>query len=129
MSAFPSAYLDDEILDAIFNNSTFTVGANLYLALYTTNPTAANTGTEVTGGSYARQAASFAASSGGAITTDADITFTNLPSATITHYGILDALTGGNLIVYGQLPVTIIANSGDDVTISAGNIDFTFVGS
>lgn len=129
MSAFPSAYLDDLVLDKILRNTNFTSPANLYLGLFTTNPTAAGTGTEVTGGSYARQAVTFGASSSGTISNNALISFTGLPTATIPYYGVYDALTSGNLIIYGALPATISANSGDEVKIASGDLDISLSGS
>lgn len=129
MSAFLSTYLDDAFFDQLFNNTSFTAVTTAYLALFTTDPTAAGTGTEVTGGSYARQAISMAASSGGAITSDADITFADMPTATVTHYGIYDALTTGNLLIYGALPTSITVNSGEVVSFPSGGIDFSLTGS
>lgn len=129
MSAFPSAYIQDKILESIFKNVAFTPPASLYVALYTTNPNADNSGTEVTGGSYARKVVTFAASSSGSIPSNAALAFTSLPTAVITHYGVLDAATAGNLITYGALPSPISANSGDEVTVASGSITFTFSGS
>ncbi len=120
--------MENKVIDALFNNTSFTPPAVLYLALYTTDPTAANTGTQVTGGSYARQAIDFVNGASGATSHNAAITFTDLPAATITHYGILDAATAGNLIVFGQLAITINAAAGDEAVFSNGDIAITFTG-
>jgi hypothetical protein len=129
VSAFPSAYLDDRILESIFKNTAFTPPASVYLALYTTNPSASDTGTEVTGGSYSRKVLAFAASAGATIASNASVTFSALAAATITHYGVRDASTGGNLLVYGALPNPVVTNAGDDVTIASGSISFSISGS
>lgn len=129
MSAFPSNYVIDKINDHLYKGTAISLGSSRYLALYTTNPTAANSGTEATGGSYARQLISFASSAGGVSSSNAALTFSSLAAGTYTHYGVLSASTAGNLIVYGQLPSPISANTGDDVTIASGDIDFTFTGS
>lgn len=129
MSAFPSSYIRDKVLDKVVNNTDFTPPTSLYLALFTSDPTVAGTGDEVSGGSYARQSVSFNASSSGTVDNDGAVSFTGLPAATITHYGVFDASTSGNLIFFGELPAAISANSGDEVNIADGGIDLTFTGS
>lgn len=104
-------------------------GETPHLALYTSNPTASDTGTEVAGGSYARQPITFGSITGGAISNTVAITFNSVPSATITHYGIKDAVTGGDLKVYGTLSSPIVAVSGDNVTIPVGQISIALSGS
>lgn len=99
----------------------------IYLALYTSNPTGADTGTEVSGGAYARQAITFAAPAldGGKQTVKTSTTIT-FPVATgdwgtITHIGIRSAATGGSLISFAALdtPRTILA--GDRFLIEMNN--------
>lgn len=129
MSAFPSNYVLDKINNQLYQGAAISLGTNRYLALYTTNPTAANTGTEATGGSYARQSITFNASSSGVSTNSNTITFSSLAAGAYAYYGVLDAATAGNLIVFGALPSTINANTGDTVTIAAGGISLSFSGS
>lgn len=129
MSALPSTYLVNKVNDAIYKGTAMSIGSSRYLALYSTDPTAAGTGTEASGGSYARQLISFANSAGGVSTSSALITFSGLSAGTYPYYGVLSAATAGNLIVYGALPAPISANTGDDVTIPSGDIDFNLAGS
>lgn len=129
MSAFPSNYVVNKINDQIFKGTAISLGTSRYLALYTTNPTAANTGTEASGGSYARQSFGVAASSGGTSTSSALVTFTSMSAGTYPYYGILDAITGGNLIVFGALIAPITANTGDNVVINSAAANFTLSGS
>lgn len=91
----------------------------LYLALYTTNPTAADTGTEATGGSYARQAITFTAAAAGQIASTADISFT-VDIATYTHYAIHSAVTAGDMLDYGEL------NGGSDIVVSVDDTEVNF---
>jgi len=109
MALAVSDYLAKAVLNQVFRNTNYTRPATVYVALYTSNPTAADTGTEVSGGAYARQAVTFGAPSavGGkqTISNSAEIAF---PAAsadwgTITHIGIRDAATGGNLLYYGAV--------------------------
>lgn len=99
-----------------------------YLALYTNNPTAADTGTEVTGGSYSRKAITFGSPSGGVISNTAAVTFLAMPGVTVTHWGIKSAATGGTLRCSGDFTSPIIFSAGDDLTIAVGDIDISFSG-
>lgn len=122
-----SNYLETALVNASLRNTSFTSPATVFVALYTTDPTDANTGTEVTGGSYARQSATFAAPSNGASTTNADVTFPTATAnqGTITHFGIMDALTGGNLLYHGLLNNSKTIQTGDILKIEAGNLTVT----
>lgn len=122
MSAFPST----SFISSIFNLLT---GSTHYLALYTTNPTAADSGTEVSGGSYARQAITWGSITGGSVANSADITFTGLPTATIAYWGIKSALTGGTLKMYGAVNSSVASISGDEIYFPSGNLQITLAGS
>lgn len=123
-----SLYLEQAILNAVFRGVAYTSPGTVYVALYTADPTAADTGTEVTGGAYARQAVTFTAPAevGGAtqIENTADIQFpiASADWGNITHIGIRDALTSGNLLYHGALtnPRTILTS--DRITFQAGEI-------
>lgn len=128
MSDFPSNYILDKLNDNVYKGTATGLGTSRYLALYTTNPTAANTGTEATGGSYARQAVTFNASSSGTSTNSNTLTFPNMAAGTYAYFGILDASTAGNLITYGVLASPINANSGDTVTFAANSLSFNLTG-
>ena len=131
-----SDFLEVELRKHIFRTGSMTKPAALYVSLHTANPTDAGTGTEVSGGSYARvqrdplDANWTAASATDGITTNAaDITFPT-PSAnwgTITHVGIWDAAAAGNLICYAALTVSKTVNNGDAAPkFLAGALSFTF---
>lgn len=122
-----SNYLAVALLNQVFRNQAYTRPATVYLALYTTNPTAADTGTEVSGGAYARQPITFGApvvdSGKQTIKNSAQIQFPVATAdwGTITHVGIRDALTGGNLLYHGpwSAPRTIL--TGDRFVIMVDN--------
>ncbi len=94
----------------------------VYVALYTAAPSDSGGGTEVTGGSYARVAvapadANWSApdSVGGVTNNVAAITFAT-PSAnwgTVTHFGMFDRATAGNLLFHGILAAPKTVNNGD----------------
>jgi len=104
-------------------------GGTPYLALYTSNPTAADSGTEVTGGSYARQAITFGSVTGGAISNTIALTFAGLPAGTIPYYGIRSAASGGTLRGFGPLNSSAVTVSGDEITFAIGAVQVTIAGS
>ena len=122
-----SDFLENKIIDHLLRNQAYTPPATVYVALYTSDPTDADTGTEVSGGSYARQAAGLSAASGGASSNAADITFPTATAdwGTITHVGLRDALTGGNLLMHSPLDASKTVNNGDTFKINAGDLDVT----
>lgn len=125
MAGYASTYLANEWLDHTLNNASYTSPTTVYLALYTDNPTKADTGTEVTGGSYARKSVSFGTASAGATDNTAGITFADMPNSVVTHWGIKDALTSGNLLYYGPLNLSSTLNSGDDFVVELGDLDIS----
>jgi hypothetical protein len=126
MSDF-SNYLENALLDHTLGGSALTAIATPYIALYTTDPTDADSGTEVTGGSYARQTATFNAGSGGSADNSATITFPTASAAwgTITHIGIHDAVSGGNLLYHGALAASKTIGISDIFQINSGDLVIT----
>jgi len=100
----------------------------VYVALFTSDPGDDNTGTEVSGGSYARQSVTFAAPSGGATSNSGDITFPEATAdwGTVSHVGIYDASTDGNLLFHGALTQAKAVYSGDQFIIKTGDLDASF---
>lgn len=122
-----SNYLENALINGTIRGTTYTAPATVYVGLYTSDPTDANTGTEVSGGSYARQSATFGAPSNGASVTTADITFPQASAnwGTVGWIGILDASTSGNLLYHTPLDTSKDIQTGDIFKISAGNLSVT----
>jgi hypothetical protein len=129
MAANKSRYLEDKIIDHVLVATSYTSPTTVYAALYTVAPTKTTSGTEVSGGSYARvncgataSGGKFSASSSGATANDAAITF---PTATagwglVVACAILDLSTGGNILYFGGLTASKTVDSGDTVTFATG---------
>ena len=122
-----SDYLENKVLDHVLRNTSYTSPTTVYVGLYTTNPTDTNSGTEVTGGSYARQALSVTTASAGIVTSSADVTF---PQCTVLwgsvgFIGILDAVTSGNLLMHTALTTAKTIDVGDILKITSGNLTVT----
>lgn len=135
MSAM-SDYLEVEIRKHVFRTGSFTKPTVLAVALFTAAPSDSGGGTEVSGGSYARvQRDPLDANWTGASSTDgltdnaAALTFPT-PTAnwgTITHFGIFDATSGGNLLFWGALTTPKTVNNGDPApAFATGALDVTF---
>jgi hypothetical protein len=120
-----SDYLENKVLDHILGTTSYTMPADVYLALYTTTPTDSTSGTEVAGGSYARKIVTFGASSSGAATNNANVDFTLMPTCTVTGIAVLDALTSGNVLVYGALGSSKAISSGDTLRIASGDLSIS----
>jgi hypothetical protein len=93
--------------------------------LFTVAPTDAGGGTEVTGGSYARQEAAFSAAASGATSNSANIDFTGMPAATTVAIAIFDAASSGNMLLYGTLTTNKTTDAGDTLRIATGDLDVT----
>jgi hypothetical protein len=122
-----SNFLENALINAVLRNTTYTSPATVYVSLYTTDPTDADTGTEVSGGSYARTAVTMGAPSNGVSTNSADVTFPTATASwgTVTHIGIHDALTSGNLLFHTPLDTSKTIDSGDIFKITTGNLSVT----
>jgi hypothetical protein len=122
-----SNFLENALINATLRATTYTSVATVYVSLWTSDPTDAGSGTEVSGGSYARTAVTFAAPSNGVTTNSADVTF---PTATaswgvVGWIGINDAATSGNLLYHSPLDTSKTIDSGDIFKISTGNLSVT----
>ena len=123
-----TTYLQQEILDHIFGNGAYSA-PTVHVGLFTAAPSDAGGGTEVSGNSYARVNASalFGASSGTAIANDGAITFPTATGSwgTITHFGVFDASTAGNLLVWGAVTPNKAVGDGDTASFATGELDVT----
>lgn len=122
-----SNYLENALINGTIRGTSYTAPTTVYVGLYTTDPTDANTGTEVSGGSYARQSATFAAPSNGSSASNADITFPQATAnwGTVGWIGILDASTSGNLLYHTALDASKTIETGDIFKIASGNLTVT----
>ena len=122
-----SNYLENALINATLRATTYTSVATVYVSLWTSDPTDAGSGTEVSGGSYARTAVTFGAPSNGATTNNADVTFPTATASwgTVGWIGINDALSSGNLLYHSPLDTSKTIDSGDIFKISTGNLSVT----
>lgn len=127
MSAM-SDYLEDAFLDHFLGTTSTAAPSAIYIGLHTADPTDAGTGAEVSGNGYARKAITFGASSSGTASNSAAVEFAAASGGnwgTITHIGIYDALTAGNLLFHSALTTSKTIQDGDIFKVAASGIDIT----
>lgn len=127
-----SDYLENKLIDHLFRGRSFTAPTQIWVGLLTATPSDTGGGTEVTGGSYARATpgvnsdtswkatqggtpAAASSGTGGQTSNPATLSFPS-PSAnwgTVTHLGIYDASTAGNLLFWVALTASKTINNGD----------------
>jgi hypothetical protein len=122
-----SNYLENALINATLRNTSYTSPAAPYLALYTSDPTDADSGTEVSGTSYARQEITFGEPSNGVSTNSAAIEFPQAGGSwgTVTHIGIRDAETSGNLLFHTPLDASKTIATGDVFRVAIGSLSVT----
>ena len=123
-----SDYLEKKILDYVLTDTADWAPATVYLALHTGDPTDVTDptalGNEV---NVARQAIEFDAThadTGRTQNTNVE-TFTSMPAVTVSHIGIWDHVSAGNLLFYTAVDASKAVGSGDTITVAAGAITVT----
>jgi hypothetical protein len=122
-----STYLENALINATLRNTSYTSPAAVYIGLYTSDPTDANTGTEVSGGSYTRTAVTMGSPTDGVSTNSAAVEFPQASGSwgTVGWIGILDASSGGNLLYHTALDTSKTISSGDIFKIAIGGLSVT----
>lgn len=114
--------IENQLLDALVGTSSYSVTTPIKLALMTANGSDSAAGTEVTGGSYARETIAFDAASGGSIDNNAAISFTDMPSCTVVGIEIYDSAGSAKRLAYGALTASRTVTAGDTVQFASGAI-------
>lgn len=126
MSAM-SDYLENKVLDHVLGTTSYTMPTTVYIGLSTGSFADDNSGTELSGSGYARQSIAFDAAASGTTDNTSNVDF---PAATgswgtVSHYGLFDALTGGNLLIHGAFTTSKTVATGDILRVAAGELDIT----
>lgn len=137
MAGSATDYFEKKVLDSVFRAGSLSLDAtNLWVGLFTAAPSDSAAGTEVSGGSYARVATNrtsgasvWAAAAGTTATSNNSGTIT-FPTATgswgtVTHFGIFDAATVGNLLYWADLTASKTIGNGDTASFAASAIAVT----
>jgi len=122
----------NKILNNNLGNVANVISGSYYVGLSTTAILIGGTGaTEPVGGAYVRvgvvnNKTTFTAASSGSLVNDIDITFVESTAAwgTITHVFLADAITGGNIYFFEELPASKIVQ--DDTIVKFAATAMTF---
>ena len=114
--------IENQLLDALVGTSSYTVTTPIKLALVTANGSDSAAGTEVTGGSYARQTITFGAASSGQIANSGAVTFTGMPACTVVGIELYDSAGSPKRLAYGPLTNTRTVSSGDSVEFATSSV-------
>ena len=121
-------FLETEILDHVFAGSAYTAPSTHYLALFTAAPGETGGGTEVTtsGTAYVRQSVAFT-TTGNTTSNTASVEYATATASfgTVSHVGVFDAATGGNLMAYATLASAKAIDTGDVFRVPTGDLDIT----
>ncbi|MGW7053116.1 phage tail fiber protein [Streptomyces sp. NPDC054887] len=116
---------ENRALDWLCGNSTTAPSGQLKVALVTATGSDSAAGTEVTGGSYARQNVTLAAASGGATSNTGDLVWTGMPVATVVGVEIYDSAGTPVRWWHGALSASKTLQAGDELRIASGELDLT----
>jgi hypothetical protein len=133
MSAL-SDFLENSLATAVLRGGAYTGGA-VHVALFTSNPTDANSGGEATWAGYARQVAhatvvsdGFTVPANGVSSNTKAVTFPAYSGAgiTVTHWGLMSAATGGNLLLHAALGASKTLTDTDVASFPIGSLVANF---
>lgn len=103
------------------NTALDTIGTTYgYMALFSDAGT-----TEITGGSYARQPITWSSASNGIKNIASNVSFTGLPTCTITHVALYSAVSGGTRGAIDDVTSETFASSGGTYTVTGYTITLT----
>lgn len=119
-----SDYLEGKVLDHTLRLGSFAMPPGLFVALFTTATSDDGSGTEVTGGSYARQNVTFGAGSvPNERSNTGPVNFPNMPAVTVVNAAIFDAAILGNMLFHGPLTSPVVVEAGNTFAFAIGDID------
>ncbi len=126
-----SDYLENKLIDHVFRNTAFTTPGVIHVALFSTDPTDAGTGTELADGTspgYARKTVTMGAPTDGVSTNTNEVLFDAATGdwVTVTHIAIFDEATAGNMLMHKALTSPVSVLSGNNFRIPIGDLEITF---
>lgn len=116
------------VINHFLRNTSTTSPTSVYVALFNTTPTKTTPGTEVSGTSYARVAATFGAPASGATANSAPVAFATAGAGgwgVVNGCGIFDLATVGQLMYFGDLTAPKTVDAGDTVTFATSALSVT----
>ena len=123
MSAM-SDYLELKFLDHFTGTASTSAPSAVYLGLSTASLNDDNSGTELSGSGYTRKVITFASASSGSIANNSAVEFPTATGSwgTVSHFGIYDASSSGNLLFHGAFSASKAIASGDILKVASGSL-------
>jgi hypothetical protein len=126
-----SAYLVAKVIDLTLRNVAMSAVATAYVSLHTANPgtTGANEIDKLTATWYLRKAGTFPAPTAGVTSNSVAIQFSavTIAAVTVSHFGVWDAESNGNMLYYGSLASSKTLNISDVPFWAIGTLQVTAV--
>lgn len=122
-----SDYLELKFLDHFTGTASTSAPSAVYLGLATASLQDDASGTELTGNNYTRKAITFASASGGSIASNSAVEFNSATGSwgDVSHWGIFDASSSGNLLFHGSFTASKTIASGDILKVASGSLTIT----
>lgn len=119
-----SDYLELKFLDHFTGTASTSAPSAVYLGLATGSIGEDASGTELTGNNYSRKAITFASASSGSIASNAIVEFSPATGnwGAVSHWGIFDASSSGNLLFHGSFTASKTIASGDILKVASGSL-------
>ena len=126
MSAM-SDYLELKFLDHFTGTASTSAPSAVYLGRATASLQDDGSGTELTGNNYTRKAITFASASSGSIASNSAVEFNSATGSwgDVSHWGIFDASSSGNLLFHGSFTASKTIASGDILKVASGSLTIT----
>lgn len=113
---------ENKMLDALVGTASYSANTPIKLALVTAAGSDSAAGTEVSGGSYARQTITFNSAASGSIDNASAVSFANMPTCTVVGIELWDSAGTPVRLAYGSLTSNKSLTSGDTLEFAAGSI-------
>lgn len=122
-----SDYLELKFLDHFTGTASTSAPSAVYLGLATASLQDDGSGTELSGNNYTRKAITFASASGGSIASNSAVEFNSATGSwgDVSHWGIFDASSSGNLLFHGSFTASKTIASGDILKVASGSLTIT----
>lgn len=122
-----SDYLELKFLDHFTGTASTSAPSAVYLGLATASLQDDASGTELTGNNYTRKAITFASASSGSIASNSAVEFNSATGSwgSVSHWGIFDASSSGNLLFHGSFTSAKTIASGDILKVASGSLTIT----
>ena len=119
-----SDYLELKFLDHFTGTASTSAPSAVYLGLATGSIGDDASGSELTGNNYSRKAITFASASSGSIASNANVEFDPATGSwgDVSHWGIFDASSSGNLLFHGSFTSAKTIASGDILKVASGSL-------